>query len=334
MHFRSLMSDEMVNRLLAWYDANHRVLPWRETRDPYAIWVSEIILQQTRVAQGLDYYRRFLEAFPDVESLAVADQDAVMRVWQGLGYYSRARNMQQAARQVVAMGGFPNTYEGLLYLKGIGPYTAAAIGSFAFGLPVAAIDGNVLRVVSRLFCVEEPVDANAGRKMIEQLVGELLPVDDSAHFNQAMMEFGALQCVPHPDCGACPLASHCLALDRDRVEDLPAKEHHTKIRDRFFHYFFIHDDTSFYLHKRGEGDIWQGLYELPLREVDNADVEETLLPVKSARHVLSHQVIHARLYEQVCSSSLPPREDCIIVDMRDIDQYPLPRLIQILLDGR
>ena len=322
----------MVLRLLDWYDANHRVLPWRETRDPYAIWVSETILQQTRVAQGLDYYRRFLETFPDVASLAAADQDDVMRVWQGLGYYSRARNMQQAARQVVAMGGFPNTYKELLFLKGIGPYTAAAIGSFAFGLPVAAIDGNVLRVVSRLFCIEEPIDAKSGRKLVEGLVDEMLPMDDSAHFNQAMMEFGALQCVPHPDCTSCPLTDHCLALARGKVESLPFKEHRTKVRDRFFHYYLLHDDTSLYLHKRGEGDIWQGLYELPLREVESADAEETLLPVKSARHVLSHQVIHARLYEQRLPAPLPSREGCIVVRRDELDRYPLPRLIQILLD--
>lgn len=322
----------MVMRLLAWYDANHRVLPWRETHDPYAIWVSEIILQQTRVAQGLDYYHRFMQTFPDVHALAVAEQDEVMRVWQGLGYYSRARNMQAAARQVVAMGGFPDSYDGLLNLKGIGPYTAAAIGSFAFGLPVAAVDGNVLRVVARLFCVEEPVDGSAGRQMVEQLVGEILPADDSAHFNQAMMEFGALQCVPHPDCSACPLADKCLALARGRVEELPAKEHRTKVRDRFFHYFLVHDETSMYLHKRPEGDIWQGLYELPLREVDSDEVEEESLPVKSARHVLSHQIIHAKLYETKLVSPLPPRNGCIIVDRDDLDRYPLPRLIQILLE--
>ena len=329
---RATMSDEMVTRILVWYDANHRALPWRETRDPYVIWVSEIILQQTRVAQGMEYFRRFLDAFPNVEALAAAEQDEVMRLWQGLGYYSRARNMHQAARQVMAMGGFPTSVEGLLNLKGIGSYTAAAIGSFAFGLPVAAIDGNVLRVVSRLFCVEEPVDAAPGRRLVEQLVHEMLPIDDSAHFNQAMMEFGALQCVPRPDCLMCPLADKCLALARDKVEDLPAKKNRAKVRDRFFHYFLVHDGVSMYLHKRSEGDIWAGLYELPLREVDNAEVEEDILPVKSVRHLLTHQIIHARLYEQHLSLPLPPRDGYVIVRRDELDRYPLPRLIQVLLE--
>lgn len=327
------MSDDIVLRLLAWYDANHRMLPWRETRDPYAIWVSEVILQQTRVAQGLAYYHRFMEVFPDVASLAAADQDAVLRVWQGLGYYSRARNMQCAARQIVAQGGFPTTYEGLVNLKGIGPYTAAAIGSFAFGLPVAAVDGNVLRVVARLFCVEEPVDTLAGRRTVEQVVETLLPPDDAAHFNQAMMEFGALVCTPHPDCSTCPLAEHCLALASGKVADLPFKEHRTKVRDRYFHYFLIHDGTSLYLHKRADGDIWQGLYELPLHEVESEDVEEASLPVKSARHVLSHQTLHARLYECRRPAPLPPHDDYLLVPFADLDRYPLPRLILLLLEG-
>ena len=325
-------SNEQVMRLLAWYDAYHRALPWRETHDAYAIWVSEIILQQTRVAQGLDYYRRFMDTFPTIEALAAASEDEVLHVWQGLGYYSRARNMQQAARQVVAMGGFPTTYEGLLHLKGIGSYTAAAIGSFAFGLPVAAVDGNVLRVLARWFCIEEPVDAVSGRRLIEQLANELLPADDAARYNQAMMELGALVCTPHPNCAACPLADSCLAVAKGMVELLPVKQHHTKVRDRFFHYFLIHDDTSLYLHKRGMGDIWQGLYELPLREVDSADVDESLLPVRNVRHMLSHQVIHARLYEQELPAPLPPREGCIIVPLNNLERYPMPQLIRRLME--
>lgn len=343
--FDMKVMNDIADELMTWYDANHRVLPWRETTDPYAVWVSEIILQQTRVAQGYDYYLRFLRAFPDVQSLAAADEDEVLRVWQGLGYYSRARNMQAAARQVVEMGGFPATYEGLLSLKGVGDYTAAAIGSFAFGLPVAVVDGNVYRILTRLFAVDTPIDTAAGKREVAELASHLLPADDSAHYNQAVMDFGALQCVPHnPDCASCPLADKCLASGQGRVEAFPVKSHKTKVSERYFDYFFIHDDSHMYLHKRQADDIWRGLYELPLREVahphglDEVDVPDLPFSVSSLRlrgnrkHVLSHQIIHASLYEMVAEGKLPAWEDYIIIRMDEREKYAFPRLIQLLLE--
>ena len=325
--------EDISQTLMNWYDSNKRSLPWRETSDPYAIWVSEIILQQTRVAQGYDYFLRFMDAFPTVQALAHASEDEVLRLWQGLGYYSRARNMHSAARQIVSLGEFPSTFERILNLKGIGPYTAAAIGSFAFGLPCAVVDGNVCRVMSRLFAIEEPIDSNVGKRLVEQFAQSLLPEGQSARYNQAVMEFGALQCVPSsPDCSVCPLADKCLALARGLVGVLPCKSHRTKVTDRFFHYFLIEDGESLYLHKRDADDIWRGLYELPLKEVESSDAEEEMLPVKSVRHVLSHQIIHAKLYHRVLPGPLPQREGCIVVRRSEIDKYALPRLVQILLE--
>jgi len=243
--------ERIAAELIKWYDVHHRELPWRDTTDPYAVWISEIILQQTRVAQGYDYYVRFMREFPTVESLAAADEDRVMRAWQGLGYYSRARNLHAAARQVVELGGFPATYEGLLQLKGVGEYTAAAIGSFSFGLPVAVVDGNVCRVLSRLFGMQRPIDSTAGKMLIHALATRLLPEGKSAPFNQAIMEFGALQCVPRrPDCMACPFSDRCFALAEGKVDVLPAKSHKQKVTERWFDYYYIHNDSHMYVHKR------------------------------------------------------------------------------------
>ena len=332
---------------MEWYDSHHRSLPWRETSDPYAVWISEVILQQTRVVQGYDYYLRFMSAFPTVEALAEADEDRVMRAWQGLGYYSRARNLHAAARQVVALGGFPNTYEGLLQLKGVGEYTAAAIGSFAYGLPVAVVDGNVYRVLSRLFAVEEPIDSTKGKKTFSSLAAGLLPPKQSAHYNQAVMEFGALQCIPrNPDCLSCPLAGKCLALAKGRVADLPVKSHKQKVTDRWFHYYYVHDSDTLYIHKRTADDIWRGLYELPLvetagsREADAPDVCPSFiasLAVRDVRlrasrkHVLSHQLIHADLLDVEVEGALPPLSSYNIIRKEDLDHYAFPRLITLLM---
>jgi len=355
------LSDLLVN----WYTSHCRLLPWRSTRDPYAVWLSEVILQQTRVAQGHDYYVRFLSEFPTVEALASADEDRVMRAWQGLGYYSRARNLHAAAKQVVARGGFPTTYDELRALKGVGDYTAAAIGSFAYGLPVAVVDGNVYRVLARLFGVDEPIDTVRGKRLFSALAEELLPVGDTATHNQAIMEFGALQCVPrHPDCAACPLADRCLALAQGRVEELPVKSHKTKVTERWFDYYYIHDEDCLYLHKRTGADIWHGLYELPLIEAcgdGNAPASTTSATPSAAedsvavavclplmerititdvrqrsmrKHVLSHQVIHATLYEVWAEGPLPPVEGYIIIRKDDLDRYALPRLLTLLLEFR
>ena len=340
-------TDVIAEIMMRWYDVHHRELPWRNTTDPYAVWISEIILQQTRVIQGYDYYVRFMREFPTVEALASADEDCVLRLWQGLGYYSRARNLHAAARQIVAQGGFPTTYEGLLRLRGVGDYTAAAIGSFAFGLPVAVVDGNVYRVLSRLFGVREPIDTTSGKKLFAGLAAQLLPQDCPARYNQAVMEFGALQCVPRqPDCAGCPLSDKCLALAEGTVDELPVKSHRTKVTDRWFHYFYVHNANYMYIHKRTADDIWRGLYELPMVETrQNADVLSGSLfsevcPLDGAlvrfrcsrRHILSHQVIHATLYEMEIQAELPSLPSYNIIRIDKLDDYALPRLITLLLN--
>ena len=343
-----LKMEEISARLLEWYDLHSRELPWRATRNPYYIWISEVILQQTRVAQGYDYFVRFIGRFPTVEALAEADGDEVMRMWQGLGYYSRARNLHQAARQVVAMGGFPTAYDDIRKLKGVGDYTAAAIASFAFDEPKAAVDGNVCRVWSRVFGIGEPIDSARGKQMIVETAQALLPAAHAAKYNQAVMEFGALQCVPrNPDCMVCPLADKCVARTEGRVEELPVKAHRTKVIPRFFSYLFIHNGETMLLHKRTADDIWHNLYELPLVETgEKVTVDElfgapefvvwqSLLPnyiyrgrVGGIKHVLSHRVIHASFDELEVLGPLPCIEDYIEVRMDELDQYALPRLVE------
>ena len=248
--------------LLAWYEAYGRDLPWRHTRDPYAIWLSEIILQQTRIAQGQAYWERFMEAYPDVRSLAAASEDEVLRLWQGLGYYSRARNLHAAARQIAQLGHFPDTLEGIRALKGVGDYTAAAIGSIAFGLPAAVVDGNVYRVLSRHFGITTPVGSTAAKKEFTERAQALLPPDRAADFNQGMMDFGAIQCTPaSPACLTCPLADSCVALATGQVENLPVKEKGPAVQTRRFDYIYLRFRGRTAIRRRGPGDIFQGLWE-------------------------------------------------------------------------
>ena len=347
--------DEIVARLFTWYDSHCRELPWRSTRNPYYIWVSEVILQQTRVAQGYDYFVRFIERFPSVEALAEAPEDEVMRMWQGLGYYSRARNLHSAAKQVVAMGGFPESYEGIRSLRGVGDYTAAAIASFAFDIPKAAVDGNVCRVWSRVFGIDEPIDSARGKQMITELAQTLLPTAQVAKYNQAVMEFGALQCVPkNPDCAACPLAHKCIALAEGRVAQLPVKSHKTKVTPRYFSYLYIHSAEGLLLHKRTADDIWKNLYELPLIET-SAPVDATqlfalpefgpwreLMPHSTykgehggVKHVLSHRILHASFHElEVQDTALSCPEGFVVVPFTELHRYALPRLVEQYLTSR
>lgn len=340
--------DEIVAQLFVWYDACSRSLPWRSTRNPYHIWISEIILQQTRVAQGYDYFVRFIERFPTVESLAEASEDEVMRMWQGLGYYSRARNLHHAARQIVSMGQFPDTYNAIRSLKGVGDYTAAAIASFAFDLPKAAVDGNVCRVWSRVFGVDEPIDSVRGKQLITDIAQTLLPASAAAKYNQAVMEFGALQCVPrNPDCVSCPLAHKCVALAEGRVGKLPVKSHKTKVAPRYLTYLYIHNEESLLLHKRMADDIWKNLYELPLIETyEPKDVEavfasrefaawHSLLPsyvykggVEGVKHVLSHRVLHVSFHELEVQGMLPCPEGFVKVPFSELHRYAQSRLIE------
>ena len=330
-----------------WYGENGRDLPWRATSNPYNIWISEIILQQTRVAQGYDYYCRFVNRFPDVFALAEASEDEVMSYWQGLGYYSRARNLHAAAKTVASLGAFPTDYKGIRALKGVGDYTAAAIASFAFGLPCAVVDGNVYRVLSRWMGIADPIDTAAGKKLFAALADELLDKAHPALYNQAIMDFGALQCTPaSPDCNRCPLADSCVALQQQTIDSLPVKQHKTKTRDRFFIYLYVHAGTSSYIRKRPEGDIWCNLYELPLIETDTELKEEELfaspqfltlfegqsiqsvrLHKKKTKHVLSHQVIWTDFYEVTLADDDALLKGYQRVRVDDLDKFPVSRLL-------
>ncbi|MDO4702765.1 A/G-specific adenine glycosylase [Tannerella sp.] len=336
-------------QLRAWYRANKRDLPWRNTSDPYRIWISEVILQQTRVAQGLDYYYRFIERFPDVESLAEAPQEEVLKYWQGLGYYSRARNLHEAAKDIrQRFGGvFPSSYEEIRSLKGIGEYTAAAIASFAWNLPYPAIDGNVIRVLGRLFAVETPADSGKGKSEYRQLATLVMPPQQAGEHNQALMEFGALHCIPrNPDCTNCPMVKQCAGHASGNPHRFPVKQHKTKTRDRFFHYFFITHGTDTYLHQRTGNDIWKGLFELPMIETETpADLNalqetpafgklfqetghlEFTPVVDEIRHILSHQILHAACYIVKIEKENTALKKLVRTTRESIDIYPFPKLI-------
>ena len=322
--------------LLKWFQENGRDLPWRQTRDPYAIWLSEIILQQTQVKQGWEYWERFMRRWPTVEALAAATEDEVLREWQGLGYYSRARNLHYAARQIVEQGGFPTTIEGIKQLKGVGDYTAAAIGSIAFNLPAAVVDGNVYRVLSRYFGIDTPINTSEGKKLFATLAqDQLLPALNregmgAGLYNQAIMDFGAIQCTPQsPKCDACPLMESCSAFRTGRIQELPIKLKTLKIRERHLIYIYLRCQGQTAIHRRGAGDIWQGLYEPWLTdEVPNGAV----LLCQNVKHVLTHRVLYADFYLlEVSEKPLLP-VDYIWIPESDIDNYALPRLIEILLE--
>lgn len=315
--------------ILQWFQDNGRALPWRETRDPYAIWLSEIILQQTRIEQGLPYWERFMRHWHTVEELAAASEDEVLREWQGLGYYSRARNLHTAAKQIVEMGGFPRTLEGIKRLKGVGDYTAAAIGSIAFDLPAAVVDGNVYRVLARHYGISTPINTTEGKKEFTALAQELLPARQASAFNQAMMDFGAIQCTPQsPLCLSCPLQESCIALREDRVAALPVKRKMLKVKERHLTYIYIRYKGRTAIHRRQAGDIWQGLYEPWL--TDEVPPGAILLR-QDVKHVLTHRVLYADfwLWEPDQKPELPA--DYLWIKETDIGNYGVPRLIEILL---
>ena len=332
------------NKLSQWYEQHHRILPWRETEDPYRIWISEIILQQTRVAQGLEYYMRFVERFPDVRSLASASEDEVLRYWQGLGYYSRARNLHRAAQTIVQrqstvfdtpvdISDQASIFQELISLPGIGEYTAGAIASFAFNLPYPALDGNVYRVLARLYDCEIAFDTSAGKKHFHQLANQLLDQSNPRLFNSAIMEFGALHCTPtSPDCAHCPIQECCLSYAHHTVELLPVRKPRTALRDRYLNYtIYCTPDMRTLIQQRTEKDIWQHLYEFPLQET------EALLPVAAGvaqvdlKHILSHQRIHARFHIRKVEQ-LPQIPNTIAIPLSSLDDYALSRLTLRALD--
>lgn len=336
--------------ILRWFQANGRSLPWRETGDPYAIWLSEIILQQTRVNQGWAYWERFMRCWPTVGDLAKATEDDVLKAWQGLGYYSRARNLHHAAQQIVAMGGFPRTFQQIKTLKGVGDYTAAAIASIAFGEPVAVVDGNVFRVLARYFGVETPIDTTQGKKFFTTLAQSLLPPRQASPYNQGLMDFGALVCTPQsPHCFQCPLVETCAAERNGKVAVLPMKSKRTRVKTRHLIYIYIQQGGRALMHQRTAGDIWQGLWEPLLLESDTqmtadevraalcqqlrvASLDAPLLElVKGKKHVLTHQVLMTDLY--LVDTSLPiaiPKGYQWTAE-EDIPQRALSRLVEFLL---
>jgi A/G-specific adenine glycosylase len=336
-----------AERLIAWYRTNARELPWRNTRNPFRIWLSEIILQQTRVEQGRPYYERFVTEFPDIKSLADSSEEKVLRLWQGLGYYSRARNLHKAARQIRDShgGAFPKNYEEIRALSGIGDYTAAAIASFAFQHSYPVVDGNVYRFLSRLFGIETPIDSTAGKKEFLVLARELILDAPPDQFNQAVMEFGALQCVPvNPDCDACVFRSDCAARRLKKVDSLPVKAKKQKVRDRHFNYLVIREGGYLYLRQRTSKDIWQHLWEFPMIESIRPWKPEKLLAAcrelfptekmeikgasHKARHLLSHQSLHATFYEFTVKGKTALPKDWKKVALTKLENYPIPRLVE------
>ena len=332
--------------LLNWYAHNGRDLPWRHTRDPYAIWLSEIILQQTRIQQGHDYWLRFMQRWPRVEDLAAATEDEVLRQWQGLGYYSRARNLHTAAKQIVTLGHFPDTLEEIKQLKGVGDYTAAAIGSLAFNLPAAVVDGNVYRVLSRHYGINTPINTTQGKKLFTELAQSLLPTDQPAAFNQAMMDFGAIQCTPqNPRCVLCPLQETCEALHTGRIDQLPVKQRTLTIQTRNLTYLYLRCNHYTALRRRPEGDIWQGLWEpvlvtdtmakqMPLPEETAQALLAKAIPLRqSVKHILTHRILLADLYFLELPTRPALTDKYIWIAEDQLDQYALPRLIQILFEA-
>lgn len=266
--------------LINWYAQNKRLLPWRETTDPYKIWLSEIILQQTRVDQGMSYYYKFVDHYPTASDLANASEDNILRDWQGLGYYSRARNLHASAKVIRDLynGAFPDSYEKILELKGVGAYTAAAISSFAYNIPKPVVDGNVMRVISRIFGVSNPIDSKEGTAQINQIAAELMEIKDPATYNQAIMEFGAIQCTPKkPNCGSCPFKAECYALKNNLIDTLPIKKSKTKVSQVFLNYALIEFENSFYFKKRDDSGIWKGLYDFPLIESSEKIADEVVI---------------------------------------------------------
>ncbi|MDR1171415.1 MAG: A/G-specific adenine glycosylase [Bacteroidales bacterium] len=334
-------------KLIAWYEINKRNLPWRDTGYPYLIWVSEVILQQTRVVQGLDYYHRFIDAYPDIFSLARADIDELLKIWQGLGYYSRARNMHAAAKHIVDVydGKFPATYNGLITIKGIGDYTASAIASIAFGQAVPVIDGNVNRVIARLYGVQQPVNKPAGQKKIRIYAEKLMVRDIPGIYNQAIMEFGALQCIPqNPNCNGCILNRVCVAYRGGLVNMLPIKEKTAKIVTRYFHYLHVRFGNRTFIRRRADGDIWTGLYEFPMIETSGEigpddltripawqsyfDEQTPLVEAVSGEITrrLTHRILKIRFYEIVVDKPVSG-QNLIEIPATDICRYAVPKVI-------
>ena len=342
--------------LMRWFASHHRPMPWKGEKNPYLIWLSEIILQQTRVEQGLPYFLKFKEKYPTVKDLANAPEDEVMKMWEGLGYYSRARNLHFTAKYIAndLKGKFPKTHTEILKLKGVGAYTAAAIASFAYDLPHAVVDGNVYRVLARYFGIDTPIDSTIGKKEFAKLAHELLDKKKPADYNQAIMDFGATQCTPkNPNCKNCPLSKNCIGFNMQKSDILPVKIKKIKKKERFFHYLLINSNNSVYLQKRVEKDIWQNLYQFPMLETDKMmdfiELQKTdfwksrvgnlaMSPAiisKTYKQILTHQKIWATFYEVDIISELEDdvikNENYILVPKTDLNKFGFPKIIDLFL---
>ncbi|WP_428327491.1 A/G-specific adenine glycosylase [Mucilaginibacter sp.] len=341
---------DFSNELVQWYQKNKRDLPWRKTYDAYVIWLSEIILQQTRVEQGMPYFNRFVEKYPTVSSFAAADEDDILKLWQGLGYYSRGRNMLKTARMVqeVYDGRFPQSYEQLIKLKGIGEYTAAAISSFSANEARAVVDGNVYRVIARYFGIDEPINSTKGKKMFQQTANELLNTQNPGLHNQAMMEFGAMLCKPkNPACGICPVRQGCYAFLNNAINSLPVKLNKVKVRERYFNYFLVADEQSILMNKRDDKDIWANMYDLPMLETPSLLTPEELLLspelkeflgdeiiIKEISEVKKHVLTHQKLYVRLITLQNRPvklKEMWHYVPVENLKKLAIPKIIFIFI---
>jgi len=344
------------NTLLKWFDNNDRPLPWKGEKNPYYIWLSEIILQQTRVAQGLPYFEKFKKHFPTVKDLADASEDTVMKLWEGLGYYSRARNLHATAKFIAyeLAGVFPTNHKEILKLKGVGPYTAAAIASFAYNLPHAVVDGNVYRVLSRVFGIETPIDITEGKKEFAALAQELLHQPSAGKYNQAIMDFGATQCVPaNPNCATCPFKKECIAFQKEKIKLLPIKAKKIKKRERFFNYLILKKGDELFIQKRTKKDIWQNLYQFPLIEATSILDKESLIATvefqkitkeipftfnkisKPFKQQLTHQKIIATFWEiaiNIDSLEIPP--SFLRINQKNIPNFAFPKIIDWYLKDK
>ena len=341
-------SDELIQ----WYFKNKRDLPWRNTTNAYTIWLSEIILQQTRVEQGMPYFHRFLEKYPNVRAFAAADEDDILNLWQGLGYYSRGRNMLKTARQVVKEfnGEFPAVYDQLIHLKGIGEYTASAISSFSTNQAKAVVDGNVFRALARYFGISEPINSTKGKKLFQDIANDILNKDNPGLHNQAMMEFGAMLCKPkNPDCEICPVRSGCYAFNNDAIADLPKKLKKTKIRERFLNYIVVTDGDAILMNKRGDKDIWANMYDFPLFESTHRLTTEQVLslpefknyfgensrvintyPIK--KHVLTHQHLHAQ-FIHISNKPIKLEQKWFYNYVNNLEKIAMPKIIFIFINN-
>lgn len=339
-----MFSEEIIN----WYQKHKRDLPWRNTNDPYIIWLSEIIMQQTRVEQGMPYFNRFAEKYPTVKHFASATEEEILKLWQGLGYYSRGRNMHQTSQAVMEehAGYFPKNYDSLIRLKGIGEYTAAAISSFSSNEAKAVVDGNVFRLLSRYFGIDTPINTGKGKKIFTDLANELLDQTQAGTFNQAMMEFGSLQCKPkNPDCLQCPLQTSCEARLRNKINDLPVKLKSQKSKDRYFNYIVAIKNDKILVNKRSSGDIWENMIDLPLFETDSPIEVPDLIQSekftgafgkqvlvrsisKPVKHILSHQKLNTSFIQiEQFTEEFITKQSWFYVSREEFEKLPQPKLI-------